>query len=71
MFHKGIIFQIYDRLQVTVSWFQIKNHKRLIEELNSIRVVRSGSKVMPLLYDIYDIPREWDKSIQYPICDMV
>ena len=69
MFHKGIIFQIYDRLQGTVSWFQIQNHKRLIS--NSNRVVRSGNKVMPLLYDMYDIPREWDRSIQYPICDMV
>ncbi len=69
MFHKGIIFQIYDRLQI--SWLQIQNHKRLIAELNSIRVVRTGNKVMPLLYDIYDIPLEWERSIQYPICDMV
>ena len=73
MFRKNttIMFQIYELLQV--SWFQIQSRQRLIAELESIRVVKSGSKVMPLLYDKYDIPREWDRSVSdhYPICDMV
>jgi hypothetical protein len=65
------MLHIYERLQETVSWFQIQNRQKLIAELDSIRVVKAGSKVMPLLYDIYDIPREWSQSDNYPVCDMV
>ena len=73
MFRKNtiVLMNIYEQLRYTVSWFQIQSRQRLIAELESIRVVKSGSKVMPLLYDKYDIPREWDRSVHYPICDMV
>jgi hypothetical protein len=65
------MLHIYEQLRYTVSWLQIQNRQKLIAELESICVVKSGSKVMPLLYDKYDIPREWDRSVHYPICDMV
>jgi hypothetical protein len=34
-------------------------------------VIKVGSKVTPILYDKYDIPREWERNDNYPICDMV
>jgi hypothetical protein len=73
MFRKNtmVLMNIYEQLIYTVSWLQIQSRQRLITELESIRVVKSGSKVMPLLYDKYDIPREWSQSDNYPICDMV
>ena len=61
---------IYEHLrQTTVSWFQILNRQRLIAELESISVVRLGSKVRPILDDIYDC--NWDRNENIPICDMV
>jgi hypothetical protein len=71
MFRNITMLHIYEQLRYTVSWLQIQNRQKLIAELESICVVKSGSKVMPLLYDKYDIPREWDRSVHYPICDMV
>lgn len=71
MFRKITMVHIYERLQETVSWLQMHNHQLLIAELESIRVVKAGRKVRPLLYDMYDIPREWEQSDNCPVCDMV
>jgi len=65
------MLHIYERLQETACCLQIQNRQKLIAELDSIRVVKAGRKVMPLLYDKYDIPREWSQSDNYPVCDMV
>jgi len=65
------MFKIYEQLRETVSWFQIKRKQKLVAELKSIRIVKAGSKVQPILYDMYEIPREWDPNKNYPICDMV
>ena len=73
MFLKNTIdlMRIYEQLKHTVSWFQIQNRMRLIAELESIRVIKpaAGSKVHPILYDIYEC--EWDRNNTVPVCDMV
>jgi hypothetical protein len=69
--NKSLMFQIYYQLRHTVSWLHIQNRMRMIVELKSIRVIKVGSKVTPILYDKYDIPREWERNDNYPICDMV
>jgi hypothetical protein len=71
MFKKNtsVMSNIYDRLRYTVSWLQIQNRIRLIAELDSIHVVKTGSKVHPILYDTYDC--KWDRNDNVPICDMV
>ena len=71
MFRKNTIVMthIYEHLRQSVSWFHIQSRQRLIAELESIRVVKSGSKVSPILYDTYDC--KWDWNDNAPICDMV
>jgi hypothetical protein len=65
------MYQIYQQLSHTVSWFQIKKRMQVIAELESIRVIKAGEKVHPILYDIYDVPRYWGQYESYPFCDMV
>ena len=60
---------IYEHLRQTVSWFQIQSRQRLIAELESIRVVKVGSKVHPILYDTYDC--NWNQNENIQICDIV
>ena len=67
----SFMFKIYEQLRQTVSWVHIQNRMRMIVELESIRVIKVGSKVRPLLYDMCVIPREWERNDNYPICDMV
>ena len=71
MFRKNTItlIHIYEHLRQTVSRFQIQSRQRLIAELESIRVVKSGSKVSPILYDTYDC--NWNRNENLPICDIV
>jgi hypothetical protein len=71
MFRKNTItlIHIYEHLRQTVSWFNVQNRQRLIAELESIRVVKSGSKVNPILYDTYDC--KWNQNENLPICDIV
>ena len=71
MFRKNTItlIHIYENLRQTVSWFQVQNRQRLIAELESIRVVKTGSKISPILYDTYDC--NWNQNENIPICDIV
>ena len=63
------LIHIYEHLRQTVSWFQVQNRIRLIAELDSIHVVKTGSKVHPILYDAYDC--KWNLNDNAPICDIV